>query len=131
RLLGLARRHNLEPRSLSVSDEVWRLNGLFERVLGESIDLRIECAEDLWTTFIDPSQFEGALVNLVVNARDAMPDGGALRIAASNLSVGVYDAAAMAIQPGDYVHLTVSDTGVGMDEATQSRALEPFFTTKA
>src|SRR5690606_25847874 len=78
-----------------------------------------------------PSQFEGALVNLVINARDAMPDGGVLRIAASNLSLGAYDASSIGLQQGDYVHLLVSDTGVGMDEATQIRALEPFFTTKS
>lgn len=131
RLLGLARRQNLEPRALLVGEEVIRLNGLFGRMLGENIETRIECGDDLWPTFLDQSQFEGALVNLVVNARDAMPDGGTLTIAAHNLTLGEYGAAPLGLPPGDYVHLRVVDTGLGMDDATQARALEPFFTTKS
>ncbi len=131
RLLGLARREALEPHPLSVNAEIERISGLFERILNGNIKSAIDCPDDLWTTYLDSSQFEAAVVNLVVNARDAMPDGGVLTIKARNLKLPGQKAAKAGVPPGDYVHLAVIDTGIGMDDATQARALEPFFTTKS
>ena len=130
-LLGFARRQSLDPRALDIGAEIERLHGLFERVLGENVAARVACPPDLWPVHLDPSQFEAAMVNLAVNARDAMPDGGSLTIAGANVAIDSGTAAGLGLEPGDYVRLAVSDTGCGMDAATQSRALEPFFTTKA
>ena len=130
RLLGFARRHPLEPRELDLSAELDRLKGLFERVLGETVTAVIDCAEDTPPAYLDPSQFEAAIVNLVVNARDAMPEGGTLKVSTARVALSGDDAAAIGVEPGEFVRLSIADTGVGMDEATRARALEPFFTTK-
>jgi CheY-like chemotaxis protein len=102
--------------------------GLIGSTLGPTIDLRVDLAADLPLAWADPNQLEMALLNLAVNARDAMPAGGELTIGAKRESLQL--AHASGIMPGDYVLLSVSDTGSGMDEETLRRAIEPFFSTK-
>jgi signal transduction histidine kinase len=130
RLLGFARRQALEPRDLDIATELERLRALFERVLGEAVVVSTECAEDMPQVHLDPSQFESAMVNLLVNARDAMPEGGKVTISAARIEVTPEEAAEADLGAGEYIRLSVGDTGCGMDEATRLRALEPFFTTK-
>jgi CheY-like chemotaxis protein len=104
---------------------------MLERLLGEDLELLVHPAPELWTVEADPNQMQQALVNLAVNARDAMPDGGRLIIETSNVSAEQANAlAAEGITPAEYVCIEVADTGVGMDEATKARLFEPFFTTK-
>jgi CheY-like chemotaxis protein len=104
---------------------------MLRRIIGEDITLKTTLADDLWPLKVDPSQLDQVLMNLVVNARDAMPDGGRLTIETSNVSLDeAYAAQHMDAQPGDHVLLVISDTGVGIDEDTRAHLFEPFFTTK-
>lgn len=130
RLLGFARRQKLQPRELDVTSEMDRLRGLFERVLGETVTAALDMPSDLPPVWIDASQFEGAIVNLVVNARDAMPDGGSLAVTARLVELDADEAAMAGLPAQAFLRLSVSDSGTGMDAETQARALEPFFTTK-
>jgi PAS domain S-box-containing protein len=129
RLLAFARRQPLIPKSVDANALVVSLEDLLRRTIGEAIDLEISAADDLWGTLCDPNQLESALLNLAINARDAMPDGGRLVIATSNARL---DSAAKtpALPPGDYICITVADTGVGMSAEVAARAFDPFFTTK-
>jgi two-component system cell cycle sensor histidine kinase/response regulator CckA len=105
---------------------------MLRRLAGAGVSLETELDPGLWYVLADPGQLEQVLVNLVVNARDAMPDGGRLRIETANLNLqAVDDSRANGVRPGDYVTLSVRDTGVGMDVPTQARIFEPFFTTKS
>jgi CheY-like chemotaxis protein len=106
------------------------LEDLLRRTIGETIDLRIAASDDLWSTLCDPNQLESALLNLAINARDAMPDGGRLTIATTNARLDSIAAGTPALSPGDYVCITVADTGVGMSAEVAGRAFDPFFTTK-
>jgi len=99
---------------------------LLSSTLGRSIRTQTDLVQDLWAAMVDPSQIEAAIVNLAINARDAMPDGGVLTIATRNRTIGPGGALA----PGDYVAVCVSDTGTGMSPEVMARAFEPFFTTK-
>jgi signal transduction histidine kinase len=130
-LLAYSRQQPLAPRVLFLGHVVTRLTGLLRRTLGETIQIRTILPADLWKTCLDPNQLENALLNLAVNARDAMPEGGVLTIEAANvlLDGDLLDTTA-AIQPGPYVLLAVSDTGTGMSKDVVQRAFEPFFTTK-
>lgn len=130
RLLGFARRQKLQPRELDVTSEVDRLRGLFERVLGETVTATLDIPADLPPVWVDASQFEGAIINLVVNARDAMPDGGTLALRARLVGLDAAEAAAADLPARPFIRLSVADSGMGMDAETQARALEPFFTTK-
>jgi PAS domain S-box-containing protein len=130
RLLAFARRQPLIPKSVDVNQLVVSLEDLLRRTIGETIDLRIVAADDLWSTLCDPNQLESALLNLAINARDAMPDGGRLTIGTGNARLDSVTADTPALAPGDYVCIAVTDTGVGMSAEVAARAFDPFFTTK-
>ncbi len=129
RLLAFARRQQLSPEPLDPNRLVQGMTELLRRALGEQVEIRTELAEGLWPVHADAAELENALLNLAVNARDAMPEGGQLTIETSNLPAG--DPAAPASLPaGDYVAIRVGDSGVGMSPEVMARAFEPFFTTK-
>ncbi|GAA3255127.1 PAS domain-containing protein [Sphingomonas yabuuchiae] len=135
RLLAFSRRQPLAPQSVDARRLVDGLSDLLTRTLGEQVRLSVESAPDLWVTEADPNQLESAILNLAVNARDAMPHGGTLSITMRNATLdGQATMAAGPVpyptDPGDYVAIDVSDTGTGMDRATLGRVFEPFFTTK-
>jgi CheY-like chemotaxis protein len=131
RLLTFARRQRLETQSLNLNEFVLGLTELLRRTIGTPIDLSTALAPDLWHTVADPGQVESAVVNLVINARDAMPNGGRLVIETFNATVDPADIANIpGMAPGDYVVLSVADTGHGMAPEVRARAFEPFFTTK-
>jgi PAS domain S-box-containing protein len=130
RLLAFARRQPLVPKQVDVNALVVSLEDLLRRTIGETIDLDIVAAPDLWFTLCDPNQLESALLNLAINARDAMPEGGKLTIATRNQRFDAVAADSPALLPGDYVTVTVADTGIGMTPDVAVRAFDPFFTTK-
>jgi PAS domain S-box-containing protein len=130
RLLAFARRQPLIPKSVDANQLVVSLEDLLRRTIGETIDLAIAAADDLWFTLCDPNQLESALLNLAINARDAMPDGGKLTITTSNARIEGVIADAPALSPGDYICISVTDTGAGMSAEVAARAFDPFFTTK-
>ena len=132
RLLAFSRRQPLKPEVVDVNARVQSLRELFDRTLGPSISLDIVAAADLWPTVCDANQLESTLLNLVINARDAMHDEGVLRIESRNLTVNEQDLAhAPGLAQGDYICLTVADNGEGMTAEIASKVFEPFFTTKA
>jgi PAS domain S-box-containing protein len=128
RLLAFARRQPLQPSAVDLGTLVEGMAGLIGSTLGPTIDVKVVLGEDLPPAIADPNQLEMALLNLAVNARDAMPDGGVLTIEVKRQSVRAGHRTKL--RPGHYVLLCVSDTGVGMDEGTLARAVEPFFSTK-
>ncbi len=128
RLLAFARRQPLQSVSVDVATLVTGMGDLIESTTGPQIRVVVEAEKDLPPAKADPNQLEMALLNLSVNARDAMPDGGTLRISATTEAVSAGHHSRL--KPGKYVRLSVSDTGTGMDEATLARAIEPFFSTK-
>ena len=131
RLLSFARRQALEPKPVDLNTLVRDMTDLLHRTLGENIELEGVLTPRLWTVEIDHNQLESAILNLAVNARDAMPDGGKLTIETANSFLDEsYAATDAEVKPGQYVMLSVSDTGSGMDKATLAKAFEPFFTTK-
>jgi PAS domain S-box-containing protein len=130
RLLAFARRQPLIPKSVDANALVVSLEDLLRRTIGETIDLDIVAAVGLWCTLCDPNQLESALLNLAINARDAMPDGGKLTIATANARIDGIDADTPALLPGDYIRIDVTDTGTGMSPEVAARAFDPFFTTK-
>jgi PAS domain S-box-containing protein len=130
-LLIFSRREVVQPEQLDLREVVSQLENLLHRALGERVELDTRTGEDLATVEADPGQIEQVLVNLAVNARDAMPDGGRLLIEVDNVELDEeYTYMHPDTEAGHYVRLKVSDTGVGMDEETIQRAFEPFFTTK-
>ncbi len=130
RLLAFARRQPLVPKAIDVNQLVVSLEDLLSRTIGEAIDLRVVASDELWFTLCDPNQLESALLNLAINARDAMPDGGELVISTSNVGLDGITADTPALSPGDYVCIGVTDTGAGMSAEVAARAFDPFFTTK-
>jgi two-component system cell cycle sensor histidine kinase/response regulator CckA len=130
-LLAFSRRQVLQPRVLDLNKLVTALSTMLRRLIGEDIDLQLVLRPDLGMVSADPGQIEQVLMNLVVNARDAMPKGGTVTIETANVELDEsYSGRHLAVKPGPYAQIAVSDNGGGMDEATQSRLFEPFFTTK-
>jgi PAS domain S-box-containing protein len=130
-LLAFARRQPLHPSVVDLAQLIERMDDLLQRAAGSGVAIRFDIAPGLWTTLVDPNQFENVILNLVINARDAMADGGTITIALANLEVAPHGALAdTGIRPGAYVTIAVSDTGSGMPPDVMERAFEPFFTTK-
>ena len=131
RLLAFSRKQVLVPELMNLNTAVEEMTKFLHRIIGENIELRMRQREDVWIIRADRSQLEQVIVNLAVNARDAMPTGGKLVIETANATLDhAYVKTHLGVQPGEYVSLTVSDTGIGMDKAVMSRLFEPFFTTK-
>src|SRR6202162_3322171 len=134
RLLAFARRQPLVPKNVDVNALVESLEDLLRRTMGatigETIDLQITAPDDVWCTLCDPNQLESALLNLAINARDAMPDGGRLAISTANARIGSVTAETPALSPGEYVCIAVTDRGGGTGAEGAARAFDPFFTTK-
>jgi PAS domain S-box-containing protein len=131
RLLAFSRRQPLDPRPVRANPLVASMEDLLRRTLGERIELELVLSGGLWRTRCDPNQLESAILNLAINARDAMPDGGKLVIETCNAHLDtVYAARQRDVRPGQYVCICVTDTGMGMTAETIARAFEPFFTTK-
>jgi len=130
RLLAFSRRQTLSPRPTKPNCLVEDFIDLVRRTVGPAVAVEIETDPALWPTLVDANQLENALLNLCINARDAMPDGGRLAITTLNVSLDVVEGGKRGLNPGDYVTITVSDTGVGIPPADLDRVFEPFFTTK-
>ena len=130
-LLAFARRQPLEPQPTAIGDLVSGLESLLRQALGERVVPEFVVARDAWNARIDPGQLENAILNLAINARDAMPDGGAVRIEVSNATLDRrYAALHPDVTPGPYVQIDVSDNGLGMPDDVVAHAFDPFFTTK-
>ncbi|CAA9436455.1 MAG: diguanylate cyclase/phosphodiesterase (GGDEF & EAL domains) with PAS/PAC sensor(s) [uncultured Rubellimicrobium sp.] len=131
RLLALSRQQPLSPEPVDVNRLVGGMEELLARTIGELHPIETDLAPEPWPTFIDPSQLENAVLNLAVNARDAMPEGGHISIVTSNLSLSEAEAAALPdVAAGDYVVVRVADSGLGMEADVLDRVFDPFFTTK-
>jgi CheY-like chemotaxis protein len=131
RLLAFSRRQPLEPKPVEANVLVRDMTELLHRTLGEPIELEGVLAPRLWTIEVDPNQLENAILNLAVNARDAMPNGGKLTIETSNTALDEsYVAVDAEVVPGQYVLIAVTDSGTGMSPESLARAFEPFYTTK-
>jgi PAS domain S-box-containing protein len=130
-LLAFSRKQTMQPKALVLGDVIGELAQMLRRLVGEGIALNVERDSDLWTVHADEAQLSNAIINLVVNARDAMPSGGTVVIKTVNQTVNKLSALGTAIMPpGDYVRIEVSDTGTGMSQEIQSKIFDPFFTTK-
>ncbi|HET6515465.1 MAG TPA: PAS domain S-box protein [Thermodesulfovibrionales bacterium] len=130
-LLAFSRQQIIEPKPVQLNDLLTEMQNTLGRLIGEDVHLSVYPGNDLWIISVDPSQIDQILINLAVNARDAMPDGGNLTIETANVHVDEASCRDYAgFTSGDYVQLTVSDSGVGMDSETLSHVFEPFFTTK-
>lgn len=130
-LLAFARKQPLMPKDIDIGQEILGMEPLLRRTLGEHVECELQIDAKLWPASVDPGQLASALLNLVLNARDAMPEGGRLTVEVRNISLGESDVDVNGeARPGDYVMVAVSDTGSGMISEVASRAFEPFFTTK-
>lgn len=131
RLLAFSRKQSLRPETIDLGELVQNMIDLLDRTLGETITIELKTTADLWSSLVDSAQMENALLNLAVNARQAMPNGGTLCIETKNMTMNEHPLLLSGqLQPGDYVALYVSDTGIGMSDEVILHAFEPFFTTK-
>ena len=131
RLLAFARKQTLQPSSVDVAAAVRDLEPMLRRTLGDHVEMRIEAQEDQWNALVDPGQLDDAILNLCLNARDAMPQGGVITISTANATLSPEDVRRNPeAKAGDYVLLVVSDTGTGIPPHLLKRVFEPFFTTK-
>jgi signal transduction histidine kinase len=131
RLLGFVRREPVDPRPIDIDEVITRMSDLARHSLGEHIAAEFRLSGGRWPVFVDPGQLENALLNLALNARDAMAGRGKLTIETASLHVNDADALAHpGVVPGDYVAILVSDTGIGMPQEVRDKAFDPFFTTK-
>jgi PAS domain S-box-containing protein len=130
RLLAFSRRQTLDPKPIDVNQLVDGMDDLIRRTVGPAVTVQVAAAAGLWAVLADPNQLENALLNLCINARDAMPDGGHLVIETANRMLDDCEAGELELQGADYVSLSVSDTGGGMTAEVIARAFDPFFTTK-
>ncbi|MGV7930688.1 MAG: PAS domain S-box protein [Spirochaetota bacterium] len=130
-LLAFSSRQTMRCESLDLNAIIDEMSGLLRRIIGEHIELRTESAADLWSVYADPGQVEQIIMNLCVNSRDAMPDGGSILISTTNVRISP-DTSALTVPraKGDYVMLLISDTGTGMEKEVSEHVFEPFFTTK-
>jgi PAS domain S-box-containing protein len=129
KLLAFARRQRLNPQAIDPRKLLGELQPILARTLGEKVVVRFDCAEELPSVFVDPGELDTAILNLALNARDAMPRGGALQLVAREQLIGNAESS-IDLAPGDYVVISVQDTGLGMAPEVLARAFEPFFTTK-
>jgi two-component system cell cycle sensor histidine kinase/response regulator CckA len=130
-LLAFSRKQTMQPKVLALGDVVGELAQMLRRLVGEGITLNVERETDLWAVHADEAQLGNAIINLVVNARDAMPSGGTVTIKTANYTASSASSLGTAIMPaGDYVRIEVTDTGTGMTKEIQSKIFDPFFTTK-
>ena len=130
RLLAFSRRQTLQPKPVNINRLMTEFVELVRRTVGPAIEVETIAAGGLWLTMVDPNQLENALLNLCINARDAMPHGGKITIETGNKWLDERTAIARTLDPGQYVTVTVSDTGTGIDKANLERVFDPFFTTK-
>ncbi len=130
RLLAFSRRQTLDPKPTDVNRLVAEMEDLIQRTVGPQIAVEAHMQEDLWSTLVDPNQLENALLNLSINARDAMPDGGRIVISTANRTLDARAAKDLDLPAGEYVAMCVSDTGTGMTPDVIAKAFDPFFTTK-
>jgi PAS domain S-box-containing protein len=130
RLLAFSRQQTLDPKPTDVNDLVAGMEDLIRRTVGPAIEVQVGGAEGLWPTLVDPNQLENAVLNLCINARDAMPDGGRLTVEMANLDLDARTARDRELSPGQYMALSVTDTGTGMSPEVIAKAFDPFFTTK-
>jgi PAS domain S-box-containing protein len=130
-LLAFSRREIIEPKVLNLNDLLSELSRMLVRLIGEDIELVTALAKDLWPVYTDPTQMEQVIMNLAVNARDAMPTGGKLTLETANVVLdAAYAATHLEVEPGEHVMFAVSDTGTGMGDEVKAHLFEPFFTTK-
>ena len=130
-LLAFSRKQTIQPTVTTLNDTVLGISDMLKRLVGEDIDVKIALNEQPWSVEVDPSQFEQVIMNLAVNARDAMPKGGRLTLATENSAIGDdYPDTHQLMPVGEYVIFSISDTGKGMSPDVQARMFEPFFTTK-
>lgn len=130
RLLAFSRRQTLDPKPTDVNRLIADLSDLIQRTAGPGIDLEVVGAAGLWPAMVDPNQLENAILNLCINARDAMPDGGRITIETANRWLDQRSARERDLEPGQYLSVCVTDTGTGMTPEVQARAFDPFYTTK-
>ncbi len=130
-LLPFSRRQLVQPRTVSLNEIVATTDAMLRRLISEDIEISARLSPDLWPVRVDPDQIERVLVNLAINARDAMPHGGTLLVETANVSLDApYVAVRPAVEPGDYAMVSVSDTGLGMTGEVMEHIFEPFFTTR-